>query len=216
MSWKFEAKDIMREMLTENRTDTVATVAGFLPAETALCVIDALAQGTIDLDTHLWLFDYKWSTLEKARKILIDLGFTKINMASGNACENITHLCQMGAVRFDYLFLDLCGEFNEAAANAIKTASKVNKDVIIAVTVTAWSRLPANRSFSLHGWCKATNKQRKHVQSFDWRDLSDKMYDAIENTLTTCLKYARTNMQIKFVDTYSGKGSTPMLCFVLV
>lgn len=215
MSWKFEAKDIMREMLTENRTDTVATVAGFLPAETALCVIDALAQGTIDLDTHLWLFDYKWSTLEKARKILIDLGFTKINMASGNACENIMHLCQMGAVRFDYLFLDLCGEFNEAAANAIGAVSKANKEAVIAVTVTAWSRLPANRSFSWYGWCKSTLKQRKHVFSFDWSDLSFNMSEAIIKNLGTALKYARTNMKIKFVDTYSGKGSTPMLCFVL-
>ena len=215
MSWKFEAKDEMRKIMTENLTDEVAKVAGFLPAETALCVLDALENGTIDLDTHLWLFDYKWAVLEKAKAILEAKGFKKINVASGNACENIFHLCQMGVVKFDYLFLDLCGEFNEAAANAIKAVSKDNKKAVIAVTVTAWSRLPANRSFSLRGWAKSTDKNKKHVRSFDWSDLSYKMSDAIENTLTTCLKYARANIKIEFVDTYSGKGSTPMLAFVL-
>jgi len=138
INWNIEGKEDIRRAQTKNyKTDKVAKQAGFLPASDCLCLIEAVKNGTIDQTTELFLFDDNQEILDTATAKAKSLGFLKITSCYGDALDNINHLMNMRVFLPDFVFLDLCGEYNKKIAITIR---RLLRRCPVSLTVRPYNR----------------------------------------------------------------------------
>lgn len=120
-NWEIDGKEDIRRAQTKNyATDKVAKQAGFLPASDCLCLIEAIKNGTIDQTTELFLFDKRQPMLDAATAKAKALGFLQVRPSYGDALHNINELMNQKMFLPDFVFLDLCGEYNRKIAYTTK------------------------------------------------------------------------------------------------
>lgn len=138
LSWDIEGKEDIRRAQTKNyKTNKVAKQAGFLPASDCLCLIEAVKNGTIDETTELFLFDNNQEILNIATSKAKSLGFLKVTSCYGDALDNINHLMNMRIFLPDFVFLDLCGEYNKKVAITVK---RLLRRCPVSLTVRPYNR----------------------------------------------------------------------------
>jgi hypothetical protein len=137
-TWTIEGKEDIRRAQTKNyASDKVAKQAGFLPASDCFCLIEAAKNGTIDETTHLFLFDNNLDILNAGVTKARSLGFLKITACYGDALDNINHLMNMKVFLPDFVFLDLCGEYNRKVAI---TTKRLLRRCPVALTLRPYNR----------------------------------------------------------------------------
>lgn len=159
MTWNLDNKNQIRQHIVKRNYRIKAKAALFMPAESCLCVKEALKQRSINTATDMLIVDRDRATLYQAYENLLRLGWVdnKIFMYCGNVedsqlsfFENSSGLSSKRLL--DFVYIDSCGELSNKMLAFIQRLSHlyINKNATLSFTfMDFWRSNPSMRENGL-------------------------------------------------------------------
>jgi hypothetical protein len=212
--WDIPTKAPMRSVMTRITKTRPIEMAGFLPATHGLCVLEAYRQGTIELHTKLFLFDTSKDVMSEAIENLRGAGFTRLEPIIDCALQAIPDCMRMQSFKPDFVYLDLCGEYN---TKVLATLQKIAKACPVSLTTIAGFRTSKEKRYKdlpigFEGYaegilCNKSLRKQHNFQGIDplpaTRISATKIVASINNGVAG---RGRLHRQVRFADIYQGKS----------
>jgi hypothetical protein len=218
--WNDSSKKIIRPYIVKRESGKVAKAAIFMPADTCLCVSEALAQGTINCESKLLIVDRNRAVLGRAFDKLVEMGFhqDEIYMFCGNLQDCSIEQFHNSSGKscnecIGFIYLDTCSELTESTYKFIKKFLKdpnICKQCTIAFTFSNAER--ASRDF-LWGIAKTKDKFFSNKVDKDCAKFFDFSNDKIDNPSDMGGKKYYTALRCSMINNALNKiiGKTHML-----